>query len=141
MPKRKCRYYVNTNFFVDLEEGRAEAVGFARRRRGLCTSYVLLHEYRAAGRASIALRLARTYNIRVYKVPVLRLRKRARALLLEWGVEEPSENTVYDLAHILAAMMIGALYVVSADEATCRRAIGLGLHCINHRTGEEYASS
>jgi len=54
-------------------------------------------------------------------------------------VKEPSDNTVYDIAHILAAMMIGASYVVSADEATCRRAIRLGIPCINHRTGEEYA--
>ncbi|MCE4603304.1 MAG: hypothetical protein F7B18_08995 [Desulfurococcales archaeon] len=138
MPRRKCRYYVNINFFVDLEGEKPEAVAFAR-RRGLCTSSVLLHEYRIAGKPPRALRLARAYGIRIYKVPVLRLRRRARALLLEWGVKEPSDNTVYDVAHILAAKILGASYFVTADDAACRRAIRLGVSCINHRTGEEYA--
>ena len=42
--KRKCRYYVNSNFVVDLMRGRREAVGLARRLKGrLCTSRVLLY--------------------------------------------------------------------------------------------------
>ena len=59
----QCRYYVNTNFFVDLEEGRPGAVGFARRRRGLCTSTLLVWEYREEGLGWLARRLAREYRI------------------------------------------------------------------------------
>ena len=139
MPGRRCRYYLNTSFFADLEAGRPEALAFARRRRGLCTSSVLLYEYRAAGRASVAKALARTYGVRVYKVPVRRLRERAILLLAEWGVTKPSDNTILDVAHILAAKAVGATYMVSADASTCKRAIRLGLYCINHRTGAEHA--
>ncbi len=139
MPRRRCRYYVNTNFFVDLELERPEALLFAKRRRNICTSQVLVHEYRAVGKPSKALSLARSYGIRIYKVPVLRLRRKARALLMEWGITRPSENTIYDVAHILAAKLLGASYFVTADDSACRKAIRLGIPCVNHRTGEEYA--
>ncbi|MEB3778774.1 MAG: hypothetical protein GSR85_00870 [Desulfurococcales archaeon] len=43
------------------------------------------------------------------------------------------------MAHILAAKRLGARFFVTSDTASCNRAIKLGIKCINHRTGEEYA--
>jgi len=136
-----CRYYVNTNFFIDLEEGRSEALDFLKRRQGVCTSRILIREYAAVGRQAAARRLARVHGIRVYRVPVLRLLRMARMVLAEWGVDRPSENTVVDVAHILAAKRLGARFFVTSDRTSCNRAIRLGLTCINHRTGEEHAPS
>ena len=139
MSSRECRYYVNTNFFVDLEEGRRGALEFLRRRRGVCTSRILVREYAAVGRQAVARRLAAMHGISIRKVPVLRLLKAARRVLAEWGVREPGENTLVDVAHILAALRLGARFFVTSDRAACNRAIRLGIKCINHRTGEEYA--
>ncbi|BES82752.1 hypothetical protein [Pyrodictium abyssi] len=141
-PRRRCRYYVNTNFFVDLEDSRREAIEFALRHRGmLCTSKLLIREYAAVNKQATARLLARSYGIRVYSVGVLRLLKRAKSLLQKWGVAALSDNTVVDVAHILAAKELGARYFVTSDSQACKKAIRLGLYCINHRTGEEYAPS
>lgn len=46
-----CLHYVNTNFFVGLEEGVREAVEFARRYRGeIRTSRLLVREYGVVNR-------------------------------------------------------------------------------------------
>lgn len=136
----RCRYYVNTNFFIDLEEGRRETIEFARRYQGrLCTSRILVREYAAVNRQGIARRLAELYGVAIYKVPVSSLLERARRVLRSWGVERPSDSSVADVAHMLAARMLGASYFVTGDRRACRRAIRLGLSCINHRSGEYYA--
>jgi len=132
--RRRCRYYVNTNFFVDLEEGRLEAVQFAERYRGyICTSSVLVYEYRQYGIGYVARRLARRYGIRVYKVRVLALLDEASSI----AGPNASANTVFDYAHILAARKLGAKTFVTSDKASCRRAIRLGLCCLDHREGRE----
>ena len=131
-----CRYYVNTNFFVDLEEGRREAVEFARRRRGLCTSTLLVWEYREEGLGWVARRLAREHGVRIVWVPVLRVAR----LVRERVAPNAGWNTRLDYAHILVALNTpGVQALVTSDNDTCRRAIRLGLYCINHRTGEEHA--
>ena len=131
--RRRCRYYVNTNFFVDLGEKRREAVGFAKRNRGfICTSTVLVFEYRQHGKGYVARDVARRYGIRIYKVPVLALLSEAREL----AGPGASSNTIFDYAHILAAIQLGIDYFVTSDKAACNKAISLGLCCINHRTGE-----
>ncbi|MEB3778773.1 MAG: hypothetical protein GSR85_00865 [Desulfurococcales archaeon] len=79
----ECRYYVNTNFFIDLEEERSEALEFLKRRRGVYTSRILIREYAVVGKQAMARRLAMTHGIRVYRVPVLRLLKAARRMLAE----------------------------------------------------------
>ena len=133
---------MNTNFFVDLEDSREEAIEFALRRKGtLCTSKLLIREYAAVNKQAAAWLLAWSYDIRVYTVGVLRLLKRAKSLLQKWGIAAPSDNTVVDIAHIIAAKELGARYFVTSDSQACKKAIRLGLYCINHRTGEEYAPS
>ena len=132
----QCRYYVNTNFFVDLEEGRPGAVGFARRRRGLCTSTLLVWEYREEGLGWLARRLAREYRIGIVWVPVLRVAR----LVRERIAPRAGWNTRLDYAHILVALSTpGIRTFVTSDRDTCRRALRHGLYCLNHRTGEEYA--
>jgi len=131
--RKRCRYYVNTNFFVDLDEGKREAIELAKRNRGaLCTSTVLVYEYRQYGIGYVAKRLARRYGIRVYKLAVLTLLEEASSI----AGPSASANTVFDYAHILAAKRIGAKTFVTSDKASCRRAIRLGLCCLNHRSGE-----
>jgi len=133
----RCRYYVNTNFFVDLEEDVNSAVTFARRHRGLCTSSILIWEYREVGQGRLARRIARLYRIVVVRVNV----RRAFELALE-NLARPgsSYNTVLDYAHILVALNTpGVNTFVTGDEDSCRRALSLGLYCLNHRTGDEYA--
>ena len=135
--RRRCKYYVNTNFFVDLEEGRKEAIEFAKKHRGnLCTSTLLVAEYRAVGRGFVAKRLAKTYGIRVYKVKRSKYVREARSLL---GVDA-SPNTVIDAAHVLIARRLGTVFVTS-DKRACKRAIRLGVDCINYREGRFYHAS
>ncbi|AEM38400.1 hypothetical protein Pyrfu_0529 [Pyrolobus fumarii 1A] len=130
----RCKYYVNTNFFVDLSEERSEAVSFARRNRGvICTSTVLVFEYRQYEKGFVARSIARRYDIRIYRVPVLALLSEARDL----AGPHASINTIFDYAHILAAKMIGAEYMVTSDKGACNKAIELGLCCINHGSGGE----
>ncbi len=134
----RCRYYVNTNFFVDLEEDRPEAIAFARRRSGLCTSTILLWEYREEGLGWLARRLARQHEIRIIWVPVLRIAR----LVKERVAPRAGWNTRLDYAHILVALNTpGVQMFVTSDQDTCRRALRLGLYCMNHRTGEERAPS
>ena len=131
--RRRCKYYVNTNFFVDLEEGRKEAIEFAKKHRGnLCTSTLLIYEYRQYGLGYVARRLARRYEIHVYKVAILSMLERANSL----AGSRASSNTVFDYSHILAAKRIGAKAFVTADKRSCRRAIRLGFCCLNYRSGE-----
>ena len=131
----RCRYYVNTNFFVDLEEGRREATSLARRRAGLCTSNLVVWEYREAGLGWLARRLAREYGIAVVWAPILRAARLAERLAPRAGW-----NTKLDYAHIIIALSTpGVDTFVTSDAGACRRALRLGLYCLNHRTGEERA--
>ncbi len=133
----RCRYYVNTNFFVDLEEGKPEAVGFARRRRGLCTSTILVWEYREEGLGWLARRLAGQHGIVIVRVNPRRAFELAFRRLAPPG---STLNTILDYAHILAAVSTPCVKTfVTGDRASCNRALRLGLYCINHRTGEEHA--
>lgn len=132
----RCRYYVNTNFFVDLEEGRPEALEFARRRRGLCTSTILIWEYREVDQGWLARMLARRHGIGIIWVPVLQVME----IVKETLAPHAGRNTRLDYAHILVALNTpGIRTFVTSDRDSCNRALRLGLYCINHRTGEEYA--
>ncbi len=132
----RCRYYVNTNFFVDLEEGVPGALGFARARRGLCTSSIILWEYREVGQAWLARRLAADHGIAIVRVPIIRAARAAR----EVAPRGSSWNTILDYAHILAALSTPRIDTfVTSDAQSCNRALRMGLYCINHRTGEERA--
>ncbi len=119
----KCRYYVNTNFVIDLGKGDYSAIGFARRFHGfLCTSSILVYEFRRVGRGSWCRNLLRRYGIHVIRVPVLRYYRRAIEVLRDMGVRRPSENTVFDTAHILVCRDHGLAFVTS-DKRSCNRAI------------------
>ena len=134
---KRCKFYLDTSFFVDLEKERLEALRFVREHGGeLCSSVLLVYEYRAAHRGSVARRLAAEYGIRIIWVRPSIL-KQAENILRELGVKNPSMNTIHDTAHILAAKSIGAIFVTS-DKRACKRAVKLGVPCINHRTREEH---
>ncbi len=129
----RCRYYVNTNFVVDLGRGGYHAMIFARRYRGLlCTSSILVYEFRRAGRGSWCRDLLRRHSISIIRVPVLKYYRRALEVLRDLGVKRPSENTVFDTAHILVCLDHGLVFVTS-DKRSCNRAIRLGVECIMYR--------
>ena len=135
--KRRCRYYVNTNFFIDLEKGVPEAEAFATRHRGeVCTSTVLLREFRNVRRGYVARNLARRYGIGIVKVrSPSRLAKRALQEAVSRGL---SPSKLYDLMHIYVAKRLRAA-LVTADDWCCREAVKRGVACYNHREGKWYA--
>lgn len=143
MPCKRPRYYVNTTFIVDYADGDPDALGFARGRGGcFATSKLLLVELRRArpGRARELRGALRRLRARVYKVPVLRLLREAVAALHAMGVREPSVNTVFDTAHILAARRLsgrGVRCFATADEAAFKRALRLNVCAADYRTGRE----
>ena len=79
---------------------------------------MLVYEYRQYGLGYVARRLARRYGIRIYKVAILSMLKRASSL----AGPRASGNTVFDYAHMLAAKRVGAKVFVTADNRSCRRA-------------------
>ena len=138
--RKRCRYYVNTNFVVDLLEKRREAIVFAVRHRGtICSSRVLLHEFKGTGKLVDAKRILGSYGITVYKLGKRRAWVAARVEEAIAVLPRVGPNTLLDWIHIFAARALGAKYFVTADRAVCKRAIRAGLCCINYREGgEEY---
>ena len=136
---RRCRYYVNTSFVIDLMEGHRAAVAFARRAKGeLCSSKLLLVEFKGTGRVAAVKETLREYRVTVLRVSPRRMLDEALETLTRMGLREPSDNTIFDTAHILTARLY-SLTFVTADDAACNRAIRLGVECINYRTGEHRA--
>jgi len=131
--RKRCRFYVNTNFFVDLEKGEPKAVAFARKHRGeLCTSTLLVMEYRAVGKGYVAKRIAREFGIAIVKASRGIVSRALRVCREVLGIARPSPNTVIDVAHILMAKRLGATFV-TADESSVSRARKLGVEALNYR--------
>ncbi|BEP17258.1 hypothetical protein PYJP_06100 [Pyrofollis japonicus] len=138
--RRRCKYYVNTNFIVDLMRSNAAAVGFAKRRRGvMCSSSLVVAEFREIGRSSAARRAMAEHGVRLVKLRRPTLRRLAKRVILEHpGL---SVNSFLDYLHVYAARLMGVEYFVTSDRAACNRAIRAGLCCINYRSGEERCPS
>ena len=137
MPRARCRYYVNTNFIVDLMMGKRAAVSFARRHRGaLCTSSLALVELREVGAAGAAKRALREHGVRVVKLSASTLKRLAKRVLREHPTIT-SYNTFLDYMHVYIARLLRADYFVTSDRAACNRAIRAGLCCIDPRGGGE----
>ena len=117
--KRRCRYYVNTNFVVNLMKGRREAVSFARRYRGaLCTSSLALTEFREVGAAGAARRALQEHGVRVVKLGASTLKRLAKRILREHPTIA-SYNTFLDYMHVYIAQLLRAEYFVTSDRAAC----------------------
>ncbi len=135
---KRRRYYVNTNFVVDLWKGRSEATAFALSHRGeLYTSKLLIREFSSIGAGWAARRICAEYDIQIVRLSKIwsNVKKAAFRAILESGAISP--NTVLDYLHVYTAVYTGAEYFVTADAAACNRALRAGLCCINHRRGTE----
>ena len=128
--RRKCRYYVNSNFIIGLVEGRVESLEFARRHRDLCTSSLVFLEARLKGRDPRPLQEhCKKHGITVVRPTaktVALLRSAARKQVKQLGL---SSRHIPDFMHVLFAKTLHALFV-TADRTTCRRARDLGIECI-----------
>ena len=137
MARRSRRpYYVNTNFVVDLKDGVREAIVFAQQHRGLLyTSKLTIKEFARKRLAWLAKRVCAQYDIAIVKPRKARVRIRREAALAFAKAGGSSPNTFIDYLHVYTALYTGARYFVTADDATCNRALRAGLCCVNHRTG------
>ena len=120
--RRRCKYYVNSNFVIGLAEGRMESLEFARRNRGLCTSSLVFLEARLKGRDPRPLReLCGRHGITVLNPTAkefMLLRARARRYVDARGL---SARYMPDFMHILLAKDSHAVFV-TADKSACKRA-------------------
>ncbi len=129
---------MNTNFVVDLLEARREALVFAEKLRGaMCTSTVLIHEFKGTGRLSDVKHTLERYGVAVYKLRKKKAWIAARVAEAISSAPRIGPNTLLDWIHVYAARALGAKYFVTADRAACRRAIRAGLCCVNYREGRE----
>ena len=146
--ERDC--YVNANFMIDLR-ARKKAAWRRRRARRFAQCHpgrLFTYERFIAKEVPDRIRLSNMHNILIIADcgDIARMNRifSLAADLIEWLGRRHTltENTLRDLEHVAAAIVLGARFYVTSDTTVCSWInedyphLFSGLVCVNHREGE-----